>query len=275
MKNKLGGVETALVVGASSGVGLACVRNLTNMGVPNVFSASRSGADTLNAISSYLPVDVTQESSVKTLADRVLSVSESIDLLVYSAGYVLSGPIEDTSLQEAQQQFDANFWGMVRVVQAFLSAMRESGGGTIILIGSLAGMIPLPFQGYYSASKFAMEAYAEALSFEVEPLGIRVCLVQPGDLNTPFTSKRKRANSCDAHSVYFDRFDRCLRETEKFEAAGQSADSVAKAVIKLVARKRLPLRYRVSKPFEELVLLVRGLSPNPIYRFIVRSILRI
>lgn len=269
--NKKASLQTALVVGASSGVGLACVRALSASGVANVYASSRTVPETAEIPHKYIPVDVTQDNSVKALVDQVLSESTKIDLLIYSAGYVLSGPIEDTTLSEAQRQFDTNFWGMVRVVQAVLPSMRQAGGGTIVLIGSVAGLIPLPFQGYYSASKFAMEAYCEALSFEVEPFGIRLCLIQPGDLNTPFTSKRQRTAACNADSIYAERFNRCMQEMEKFEAAGQAPEKVASAILNLVNRNHLPLRYRVSKPFEELVLVLKNYCPNFVYRRVIKS----
>jgi NAD(P)-dependent dehydrogenase (short-subunit alcohol dehydrogenase family) len=265
--------QTVLVVGGSSGVGLACVQQLHAAGFGKVYAASRSGSDSLATISQFVAADVNEMASVQRLVEQVLSEAGRIDTLIHCVGYVLSGAIEETSLAEAMHQFDTNFWGMVRVVQAVLPAMRASGGGNIVLISSLAGIIPLPYQAYYSASKFAMEAYAESLSFEVDPFGVRVCLIQPGDLSTPFTASRKRVAACGPASDYYQRFQRCITELESREAEGQSPERVASEVVKLLARRNLPLRHLVTKPSEKLGVLLRKYGPVWLYRRIIRSAL--
>ncbi|HBJ38821.1 MAG TPA: short-chain dehydrogenase/reductase [Planctomycetaceae bacterium] len=264
--------QTVLVVGGSSGVGLACVHQLHAEGFGQVYSSSRRGSESLATVSRFVAADVTDNASVQRLIEQVLSESGKIDTLIHCVGYVLSGPIEETSLAEAMQQFDTNFWGMVRVVQAVLPSMRASGGGSIVLISSIAGIIPLPYQAFYSASKFAMEAYAESLSFEVDAFGIRVCLVQPGDLRTPFTASRKRVAACGPGSDYYQRFQRCINKIQSLEAEGQAPERVARDIVNLLARRELPMRHLITKRSEKLGLLLRKYGPLGLYRRVIRSV---
>ncbi len=257
-------VQNVLIVGASSGVGLACVRQLHQCKRFRIFSASRSSNDELEKLTTYIETDVTNNESVQRMVQRVVEECRDIHVLVHAAGYALAGSIEGTTVEEAQHQFDTNFWGLVRVNKAIVPRMREAQCGTIINIGSLAGLLPMPFQAYYSASKFALEAFCEVLHYEVRPFGIRVYLVQPGDLKTQLTQNRRIASACLEDNPYFARFTRCMKSIHKMELGGQSPDKVARMVLKLAnsqgAGSNSILRYRVSQPLEELGLMIRRLG---------------
>lgn len=257
-------IQNVLVVGASSGVGLACVRQLHQTGRYRIFSASRSTNIELEKLTTYIETDVTDNDSVQRMVQRVVEECGEIHLLIHAAGYALAGSIEGTTVEEAQHQFDTNFWGLVRVNKSVLPRMRASQRGTIINIGSLAGLLPMPFQAYYSASKFALEAFCEVLHYEVRPFGIRVYLVQPGDLKTQLTQNRRIASACLADNPYFARFTRCMKCVHQMELGGQSPDKVARTVLKLAnsqgSGSNSKLRYRVSQPLEELGLLIRRLG---------------
>ncbi|MFQ6615104.1 MAG: SDR family NAD(P)-dependent oxidoreductase, partial [Fidelibacterota bacterium] len=110
---------------------------------------------------------------------------------INNAGYGIGGPLEMTAVEEAKEQFETNFFGVHLVNRIVLPYLRDQGHGRIILIGSIGGRIGLPFQGMYSATKFALEGYAEALSMEVKEWGVEVLLVEPGDFATGFTGERK------------------------------------------------------------------------------------
>ena len=268
-------IQVALVVGASSGVGLSCVRHLHQTKGFRIFSASRTSNAELEKMSTFIETDVTDDDSVHRMVQRVVEECGEIDVLVHAAGYALAGSIEGTTVEEAQHQFDTNFWGLVRVNKAVVPGMRESQRGTIINIGSLAGVLPLPFQAYYSASKFALEAFCEVLHYEVRPFGIRVYLVQPGDLKTQLTQNRRIASACLKDNPYFARFTRCMKSVHQMESGGQSPDKVARKVLQLVNSQGVgsnsKLRYRVSQPLEELGLMLRRLGFYRTFNRLLRS----
>ena len=103
----------------------------------------------------------------------------------------IAGAIEDTTVEEALAQFDVNFFGVLRMCRAVLPSMRARKAGYVVNIGSIGGLIGIPFQGFYSATKFALEGFSEALRLEVKPFGIHVVLIEPGDHRTAFTQKRR------------------------------------------------------------------------------------
>lgn len=166
--------QTVLVTGASSGIGQAIAQLLTARGY-TVYGTSRKPTGSL------IPLDVRSDESVRACVDRV----GAIDVLVNNAGYSLMGSAEETSVDEAKAQLETNFFGVVRMVKAVLPAMRQARAGKIITIGSLAGITAIPFGAFYTASKFALEGYTEALWHELRPFGIHVTLIEPGFIATP------------------------------------------------------------------------------------------
>lgn len=172
-------VKVALVTGASTGLGRQTAALLARNGY-RVFGTSRKpAAETLDGFE-LLPLDVTDDASVKACVAAVLEHAGQIDVLVNNAGVDMLGGAEETTLDEAKWLFETNFFGVMRVTQAVLPQMRRQRGGAIINISSLAGLGGAPFQGLYSASKAALESYTESLWYEVQPFGVRVALVEPG-----------------------------------------------------------------------------------------------
>ena len=146
-------------------------------------------------------MNVDDDEAVAAGVRGVLAEHGRIDALVAAAGWGIAGAVEHTTVAEAKAQVETNFWGSVRTVQAVLGPMRdqgsERGGGRIVLLSSIGGVLGIPFQAFYSASKFALEGLAEGLAYEVEPFGIHVTLVQPGNIATDFTASRQRAAAAD------------------------------------------------------------------------------
>src|SRR6266702_4538899 len=171
--------QTVLVTGASSGIGQAIAQLLAERGFKIFGTARKPAAPTLGNVT-MVPLDVRSDDSVRACIDRV----GPIDVLVNNAGYSLMGAAEETSLDEAKAQLETNFFGVVRMVKAVLPAMRKAGAGKIITIGSLAGITAIPFGSFYTASKFAIEGYSEALWHELRPLGISVSVIEPGFVHT-------------------------------------------------------------------------------------------
>jgi NAD(P)-dependent dehydrogenase (short-subunit alcohol dehydrogenase family) len=174
--------KVALVTGASSGFGELTARLLAQSGF-KVFGASRRKSAIGGGVE-MLELDVTLQASVDACIQSVLTRGHTIDLLVNNAGQTHASLVEDTPIETAMGVFDTNFWGVVRVTNAVLPIMRKQRSGLIINVGSLAGLVGVPGQGFYAASKHALEGYTETLQTELQQFDIRVSLVEPGFFRT-------------------------------------------------------------------------------------------
>ncbi|HHW49043.1 MAG TPA: SDR family oxidoreductase [Clostridiaceae bacterium] len=257
--------DVVLVTGASSGIGKAIAERLARLGY-RVYGTSRKQKplDDKSLEKQYGPgffkliqLDVCNEESVKNAVEYVLEKEGTIDVLVNNAGFGIAGSVEDTSTEEAQKQFDTNFFGVHRMLRHVLPVMRKNRKGTIINISSVAGIFSIPFQSVYSASKYALEALSEALRVEVKPFGIKVVLVEPGDTRTEFTSRRQIVTAAGENSVYKESFERSLNTMVRDEINGPEPDVVAKVVIKILRRKNPPVRVVVGASYKAMVILKR------------------
>ena len=185
--------KITLVTGASTGIGRATAALLARRGY-RVFGTSRKPQESPGPYFRMLVLDVRSDESVRACVEQVLAEAGRIDLLVNNAGYAHVDPLEETSLAEARAVFETNFFGLVRVTNAVLPSMRGRRQGRIINLSSIAGLAGVPGEGFYSATKFAVEGYSEALRYEVEPLGIRVILVEPGLFKTAFRGSITTSN---------------------------------------------------------------------------------
>jgi NAD(P)-dependent dehydrogenase (short-subunit alcohol dehydrogenase family) len=268
------GSQVVLITGASSGIGKACAELLSAQG-HTVYGTSRRPS---SAPGSYrlLEMDVTRDDSVQRTVEAILAEAGHIDVVVNNAGIALAGAIEDTSIEEARYQLDTNFLGVMRVCKAVLPSMRTRGSGLLVMISSLGGSVGLPFQGLYSASKFALEGLTEALRQELAPFGIQATLVQPGDVRTSITDNRIQTRQSGPGSPYRAHYETALRVIEKEERAGVAPEDVARQVLGLVGRPSVAVRYRVghfsqrvyaaskallsSRRFEKLIMSFYGLT---------------
>jgi len=171
--------QVIFIAGASGGFGQAFVRRLVRDGY-RVFGTSRHPKEfKTNHLKTYqgsfqmLEMNVDSSLSVQKALKQVLKIAGQIDVVINSAGYSLAGSIEDTSIEEVQQTFNTNFFGVHRVCQQVIPVMRKQGKGKIINISSLIGLVGIPFQGFYAATKYALEGYTEALRLELEPFNIK------------------------------------------------------------------------------------------------------
>jgi len=261
--------KVVLVTGASSGIGQACAELLSARG-HTVYGTSRKPAAEPKG-HRMLELDVTRDDSVRSAVDSVLEREGRVDVVVNNAGFALAGAIEDTSLEEAQRQLDTNFFGVLRVCKAVLPGMRARGAGLIVNVSSLGGVVGLPFQGLYSASKFALEGLTESLRQEVAAFGIQVALVQPGDVRTAITDNRVRARGAGSGSVYQEAFEAALRIIEKEERAGAHVDTVARQVLELMTRKPVAVRYAVGHLSQRLLAGTKAVLPSRVFERIVMS----
>ena len=248
--------QTVLVTGASSGIGQVIAQLLTERGF-TVYGTSRKPTGTL------VPLDVRSDDSVRACLDRV----GKIDVLVNNAGYTLMGSAEETSIEEAKGQLETNFFGVVRMVNAVLPAMRKAGAGKIINVGSLAGITAIPFGAFYTASKFALEGYSEALWHELRPLGINVTLIEPGFVHTPIGEKTQIA--AKPLSAYDGVRQLATAALGRHVEHGIVPEKVAATVLRAVQSRSPSLRYRVGTDAAWLPRL-KSVLPWPLFAVGVR-----
>ena len=269
------GKPVALVIGASSGIGRACAIHLAQLGY-QVYAASRSACDFSISSGIYsLCIDVTDQQSVASGCDLILEREARLDVLVNSAGVGLAGPIELTSPEEALAQFDVNCFGVLRACRTVLPIMREQGDGIIINISSIAGLLAVPYQGIYSASKFALEGLTEALRMEVKAFGIRVVLVEPGDHRTGFTTNRVWTKESADSSRYQPRSQMAVERMEQDERLGPSPERVARLVGRIVQACDPRLRYSTGPLSQRAAIWLKRLGPHRLVEKMIAAYYRI
>jgi NAD(P)-dependent dehydrogenase (short-subunit alcohol dehydrogenase family) len=262
MKGQYGNV--VLVTGASSGIGRATAYLLMNHGY-RVYGTSRKEQlegsierqDGGDGYIKMLKMDVCDEASVQKAVRTIIEETGEIDIVVNNAGMGVAGSVEDTSPEEAYMQFDANFFGMHRVIRQVATVMRKQGRGLIINISSVAARFPIPFQSMYSACKSAVEAMGAALRMELEPFGIKVVSVEPGDTRTGFTGSRVIAAAAGENPSYREKFKKALDVMVNDETNGPGPEVVAKAILRLTGKKNPPVYAAVGIKYKLFIFLNR------------------
>ncbi len=263
---RMGKRKVVIVTGASSGIGKIVAEFLQKRGM-RVYGISRSISPSEN-LPFVIRADITDDESVHKAINEVLEKEGAIDALINVAGFGIAGSVEDTSIEEAKLQFETNFFGTVRMVKEVLPVMRKQKSGHIINISSIGGIVGLPFQAFYSASKFAIEGYTEALWHEVKPFGIKVSLIEPGDFKTNFTQNRKKTRGSLIDKAYTERFLRCLSVMEKDEQNGADPKKIALLVNRIINSENPRLRYAVGPFAERLFISLKKFLPENLILFI-------
>jgi NAD(P)-dependent dehydrogenase (short-subunit alcohol dehydrogenase family) len=204
-------------------------------------------------------MDVRDEQSVRSGVDEVVGRAGRLDGLVCNAGFGIFGSVEEVSLTAAQAQLDTNFFGVLRTLRAALPHLRKSPGTRVVLVGSLAGRAPIPFQAHYSASKAATEALALALHNELHATGVHVSLVEPGDVKTGFNDSVDF--SASDGSPYGAAIARCRAVVERSLDHAPPPEWVARAIRRALCDARPKVRYAVGRE-APLVGLGRRLLPD-------------
>jgi NAD(P)-dependent dehydrogenase (short-subunit alcohol dehydrogenase family) len=258
--------KTVLVTGTSSGIGQATARLLAQSGCAVFGGSLTPDQDERIPGVMTLPLDVRSDASVRSCVAGVLGQAGRLDALVNNAGYALGGALEEASLGEAQAQFDTNFFGIVRMTHAVLPQMRKQRSGQIINISSGAGVTASPFIGFYSASKFAVEGFSEALYHEIRPFRIRVSLVEPGWFRTSISMNALQT------SKLIDDYGpgrRCVETAaERCAEGGGDPIEVARCILKILRSGDPRLRYRVGKDVTSSFWL-RRLLPERLYLWMI------
>ena len=224
-------MRIVVITGASNGIGLAAAQLFRSRG-DKVYCLSRTPCHDRQIGS--LSCDITNEgdiaSAIKTIADR----ENSIDVLICNAGFGISGAVEFTDIELAKKQFDVNFFGNMNVMRHVLPIMRRQHGGHIIVTSSVAGMLSIPFQAYYSASKAALNSLVLATANEVRDTGIKVAAVLPGDIRTGFTAAREKL---EAGEESYSSLKKSVASMERDEQNGMPPIAIAKAMYRISTRK--------------------------------------
>lgn len=269
--------HVVLVTGASSGIGKSTAEIMARNGY-RVYGTSRKVAGFTGTrmmeeawnggFIEMIPLDVCSGESARKAVAYVLEKEGSLDILVNNAGFGIAGSVEDTAIEEAASQFDTNFFGVLRMCREALPAMRKQKRGLIVNISSVAGRFSVPYQSMYSASKSAVEALSEVLRNEVKPFGIRVTIVEPGDTRTGFTECRRFSGAANAHSVYWESFQKAVNTMIRDETNGPEPEKVAKVVLKLARKSNPPIRTAVDLK-NKVMLFARRFVPERLVLYVL------
>ena len=263
--------KTAIVTGASSGIGQASAAALARAGFTVFGTSRRAGAKGPDNVS-MLSCDVTDERSINELVSTVFARTGRIDVLVNNAGLTLLGGAEESSIAQVQALFDVNLFGVMRMTNAVLPVMRQSGGGRIINMGSVLGLIPAPYSAHYSATKHALEGYSESLDHEVRAFNIRVSVIEPG-----YTRSSLEQNAFEPDST-LTAYDQIRAEVRSFTkdamAAAENPEGVGAAVLLAATADRPRQRYAVGKVARRVSTL-RRLVPAEMFDKSLRKQMRL
>jgi NAD(P)-dependent dehydrogenase (short-subunit alcohol dehydrogenase family) len=274
--------KVAVVTGSSSGIGyeisLILARNgfLTYATMRNLNKSEnmKSVASKENLPIRFNQLDVTDDVSVKHAVQAILSETGRIDVLVNNAGYVLNGAFEDLAIDEIKTQYDTNVYGLIRTTQTVLPIMRRQNSGIIVNISSGAGRFGYPGQSAYISTKFAVEGLSESMSYELEPFGIKVVVVEPGVIRTNIVNGMVVAKkSQDPNSPYLQIIQKMATVLENMMENGSPPDLVAKVVLNAVTNESPTLRYLAGKDVEAWLDSKRNMSDEEFYKMMKQNLM--
>jgi len=261
--------KVVFITGISSGFGKSTAEYLAQKGHV-IYGTSRKDIDVEDRIN-VLKADVTDVDSVKAAIETVLQKEGRIDILINNAGMGISGPVETALSDDIRLQMRTNFMGAVNVIQAVLPAMRKQKSGTIINISSIGGLMGLPFQGFYSASKFAIEGMSEALRMELKPFNIKVVVIRPGDFFTSFTSNRKADENISGNNPYEPQFRKSMSVIETDEKGGMKPEFFARKLARIIEKKNPGSTYILSTAEQKLAVVLKRILPDALFAGILGS----
>ena len=256
--------KTLIITGGSSGIGKAAAELFASDGY-KVYELSRHGES--NGTITHIDCDVTVADDCRRAVKSVADAEGQINVLISNAGMGISGAVEFTEETDWKRQMDVNFNGAVNITQAVLPYMRQQPKGTarIIFTSSMASVFSIPFQAFYSASKFAINGFAMALKNEVRPFGIKVCCLLPGDVKTGFTAARKESY---AGMEEYPRMKKAVEQMARDEQNGQQPQQLARKLLSL-ANSSCPYAFStVGLQYKAFRILNRLLPTSLVYRIV-------
>jgi NAD(P)-dependent dehydrogenase (short-subunit alcohol dehydrogenase family) len=258
--------KVILITGASSGIGESIAYHLASLG-HIVYGTSRNVF--VNENIRTLKVDVCIQESVQAAVFQIIKERGHIDILINNAGLDMAGPSEQMSQSDIERLFNVNVFGAVRMINCALPYMRKNNSGLIINISSIAAASGLPYRGFYSASKSALERITESLRLEVSSLGIKACYVQPGCFATNINSNRILPNDL-GDSEYNSSWNRVHDVINQTVNDGLNPSQLARLIERIINAKRIKSRYRIGKPIEKLSASMKGLVPGVLFEKILK-----
>ena len=246
--------KVAIVTGSSSGIGFETSLALAREGY-FTYATMRNTAksDKIKEIAkkenlkiSILDLDVDDENSAKAAIAQILDQKKRIDVLVNNAGWGLWGCVEDVSVDEFKQQFETNFFSIIRLIQEVAPTMRKQGSGKIVNVSSVVGRIGFPASPAYISSKFALEGLSESLRFEFAPFGIDVIIIEPGVIKTDFMKNMKMAKKSELDTVYKDITTKVVSGVKMMAEMGTPPKEVANTIVKAIKDEKPLPRYVVG-----------------------------
>ena len=261
--------KVILITGISSGFGKETAELLAQNG-HIVYGTVRKKTETRSHIHTLL-MDLLNPDSVSNAVQTVIDNEGRIDVLINNAGMHTGGSIETLPLEYVKMQMDTNFMGLVQLTRKVLPFMRKQGGGTIINFGSIGGLMGLPFQGYYSASKFAIEGFSEALRMEVKQFKINVVVINPGDFHTNNSLNRRDFIVKSESDPYQPQFEKTLSIIENDEEKGWNPEILAKKMVKIVECRNPKQRYIIASLEQKLAVVLKQILPGKIFGKILES----
>jgi NAD(P)-dependent dehydrogenase (short-subunit alcohol dehydrogenase family) len=260
--------RAVLVTGCSSGIGWATAERLARGGW-TVYATARD-VEAIAPLEAFgcrlLPLDVTEEDSMRAAVEEVERMEGAVGVLVNNAGYSQSGAVEEVPMEKVRRQFETNVFGPVRLCQLALPGMRRQGFGRIVNLSSMGGRLTFPGGGFYHASKYAVEALSDALRFEVRGFGVEVVVVEPGLISTGFA--RTAVGSMGQGDGPYASFDAGVARTtrENYErgplaALGGGPEAVAETIERAISTARPRARYTVT-PSARVLISARRLLPD-------------
>jgi NAD(P)-dependent dehydrogenase (short-subunit alcohol dehydrogenase family) len=262
--------KVILITGVSSGFGQQTARLLAEKG-HKVYGTIRKGTGSESQVN-YLKMDLMDFDSVKLAVSTVMSKEGRIDVLINNAGMHTGGPIETSPIENIKLQMDTNFIGMVNLTKEVLPVMRKQGGGTIINFSSIGGLMGLPFQPFYSASKFAIEGFSEALRMEVKQFKIKIVLINPGDFHTSNTANRRNFLAPTGETdPYNEQFQKTLAIIERDESNGWEPVVLAKKIVTIVESNSPRQKYIIASFEQKLAVLLKYILPGKLFSMILED----
>jgi short-subunit dehydrogenase len=261
--------QVVLVTGASSGIGREIATKLQRHNFM-VYGTSRQPERYRELPFTMLALDLHKPNSFAQLIEEIVKREGRLDVLVNNAGAGITGPLEETPLEESKKAFDTNFFGPLELINEVLPVMRQQNSGCIINISSIAGYMGLPFRGIYSATKSALEIITEAYRIELAPFNIRVCSVAPGDFATNIAAGRYHAPVMD-QSPYAQTYGQTLALIDSHVDTAPSPEPMAQKVLDIIHNAHPRPHYAVGTWLQKFSIVLKRLLPQKVYERMLRN----
>jgi short-subunit dehydrogenase len=255
--------NVVLITGASSGIGKSIGEYLAKHNYKVYGTSRQPKQDEINGIH-FLKLDVTNTESVKSAVDSLIKKEGRIDFLINNAGVGITGPMEEIPEEEQKNIFETNYFGPLRVINTVLPHMRSNKEGFIINITSIAGHMGLPFRGFYSATKGALELTTEAYRMELKAFNIKMCNVAPGDFATNIATGRYHA-PIQKNSPYNEAYEKSLRLMDEHVDHGKDPSLMAKSVHAIMQKSNPKIHYKVGDFTQKISVFLKHILPDKVF----------